>query len=69
MRHAVVLRRMAQGAPGAARQASRVLLAKEKIFTKEAARPAQRCAAAGESGKELCFQWPGRYEIARRAFR
>jgi predicted dithiol-disulfide oxidoreductase (DUF899 family) len=27
---------MAQGAPGAARQASRVLLAKEKIFTKEA---------------------------------
>jgi predicted dithiol-disulfide oxidoreductase (DUF899 family) len=41
-------------------KARRVLLAKEKIFTKEAARPAHRCAAAGESGKELCVQWPGR---------
>jgi hypothetical protein len=34
---------MAQGTPGVARQASRVLLAKEKIFTKEGARPAQCC--------------------------
>ena len=62
MRHAVVLQ-------AEWLKARRVLLAKEKIFTKEAARPAERCAAAGESGKELCFQWPGRYEIARRAFR
>ena len=53
MRHAVVLQ-------AEWLKARRVLLAKEKIFTKEAARPAERCAAAGESGKELCVQWPGR---------
>ena len=49
---------MAQGTPGVARQASRVLLAKEKIFTKEGARPAQCCMPRVKVEKNYVFNGP-----------